>query len=129
MNRFFKNRLTVGIHRAAVLHQRSHLIGAVLDAGAAADAHLIVNHDHTVRPLIGGPGGTNIGASGLLAMIAQHGQENSVGMRESPHFLLEHGGLKNPRRRIVFRLAGDHTGIAADTSLQVDHHTVSGHRS
>ena len=128
MDRFFKNRLSVRIHRATIPYQRPYLIGAVLDAGAASDAHFIINHDHTVIPLIGGLGGANIGAGGLLAMIAQHRQENSVGMREFAQFLLKHGSLKNPCGRIVFRLAGYYTGIAADTSFQVDNHTVSGHR-
>jgi hypothetical protein len=128
MDRFFKNRLTVRIYRATIPYQRPHLIGAVFDAGAAPDAHFIVNHDHPVIPLIGGLGGANIGAGGFLAMIAQHRQENSVGMRELAQFLLKHGSLKNPCGRIVFRFAGNHTGIAANTSFQIDNHAVSGHR-
>ena len=110
----------------------AHFVRAIVGAIAGADAAVV---NHVVQPLVavaGGPHGANQFAGRVLAMHARDGL--MVGLRiirasfiiavdAQPMHLpaAGHFGLADDRN-IVFRLACDDAGVAADAGVDVDGH-------
>ena len=56
-------------------------------------------------------------------------EENSPGGGIFAHFLFQHLAVKNPGRCGMFRFARHGAGIAADTDIEIDDHSIARHKS
>src|SRR5450759_4569736 len=100
-------------------------VGAGHHAGPTAHALVRIDVDNPILPLETRPRRTGIHAGRLLAVIAQHRQEQLPHCRILPLLLFENARVENTGRRAVLGFAGKLAGVATDTTLQVDHHAPS----
>ena len=67
--------------------------------------------------------GTDFDTWSVVAMVASHDRKVATGIRELSLFDVLNPGSIHSNRDIMFRFAGDGTGVAADTSSIVDDET------
>lgn len=105
--------------------ERARVVRARYLAIAAADALCFVNRYDAIRLLLGRLHRAYVRAGGIIALVAEHRQKILSHFRIGAGFALDHLTIKNSRTRSILLFAGNGARIASDTSLQVDHHSVS----
>jgi prolipoprotein diacylglyceryltransferase len=106
-----------------------HPVGAVDHTVAAADALFGIMHGDTVFDFVHGPGGTASHAGCIGAVVAKSRQVMKTDIRENTGSFGDLVGPVYSLGHIVFGPAGNAAGAAADASLTVDDHGISGHFS
>src|SRR5262245_59735840 len=104
------------IHRVHV----NGIVGAGLHAGLATDAPVVVDVHDAVGPLMHGPGGTDIDARGLGAVIAAQDSKMTPGRGETSDFNVLDPGAEDAQRDVVFGFASRGAGVASDAARLVD---------
>jgi hypothetical protein len=86
----------------------AHTVGASHSAILAADALVLVDEDYPIFTLMGSPGGADLGALRVFAMLAQHGKPIQLQVWEFPGWpYSEHLAPEIPQSYIVLPLTGD----------------------
>jgi hypothetical protein len=106
-------------------YERSRIVGASDLAVAAADAFAGIDGYDTVRLLGGRSDWTYIGASRVVALIAQHWLEAVPCDGINSDFVLDHFAPEDTRPGSVLLFARDGAGVTTDAPLLVDYHSVS----
>src|SRR5690606_3493731 len=96
------------------------VVGAGLDAGLAADAHVLVEVDDPVRAAVHGRGRADRHAGRVLALVAAQHPEVPLGRGAAPLLDLLDPGAEHPQGDVVLRLAGHAAGVAADAAVVID---------
>jgi hypothetical protein len=100
------------------------IVGAGLGTSFAPDAPLVIEIDNPVRSSIQGADRANLHARGVCAVIATVDSEEPTSVRIDAFFDVLYPGTVHTQGNIVFRLASDRTGMAADTFAVVDEEAV-----
>ena len=118
--------------RVAEEVEAAHLVGTVGLAEPGADAAIVDLHVEAFVVVHGSFDRTDRLAGRRLALHAGHGLEDGlrirsrrmiVGIDPEPMHDATHADFIRPDRRdVVFRLAGDDAGVAADAGARIDHH-------
>jgi hypothetical protein len=96
-----------------------------LHASLATDAAPVVEIDDTVCPSIKRAGGTDFRTRRVIAVVASHHPEVARSVGELALFNMLYPGPKHANRHLVFLFARDGAGVTANTSVLIDHKSVS----
>ena len=112
------------LYCAQVLVEVDGVIGAGLHAGTAADAGITIDVDDAVLAFFKGIDRADRHAWGIRAVIAPLDEKMPLDGGEGPLLDVLHGCPEIPNGHVVFRLAGNGTGVAADAVVVVDYEPV-----
>jgi len=101
------------------------VVGAGLHAGLATDAALIVEIDDAVASPEKGPGGTDLYAGGVIAVVASQDPKVTFGVGKLAFLDVFDPRPIDSDRDIVLFLAGYRAGMTADAAVLVDDETVA----
>ncbi len=112
--------LRVRVDEQLIVRARGH-------ARAAADAPFAVQIDDAVAPAEERAGRADVHARRILALVAQHRQEQPLRLRE--HALLDrlHPAPIHPDGNVMLGLARNRAGMTPDALPEIDREAVSGH--
>ncbi len=86
---------------------------------------MFVDDHDPVLPFPGSLDRTVDDTGGMVALVAEGGQEVAGDIRESSLFNDFHPASKNPERNAILRFACDRTAMAADAASEIDQHGIS----
>jgi hypothetical protein len=101
------------------------IVGAGLHAAFATDTAAIVEIYDSIRTAEERVRGANFDAGRVVAVVTSHHAEVSPGLGELAGLHVFHPGSEDSDGDLVFFLAGNRTGVAADTSILVDNEPVA----
>jgi hypothetical protein len=110
----------VRIDEQLIVRARDH-------AGAAADADVRSQIDDPVAPLEERVGRTDPHARRVVALIAEHREEEAARLREDALLDRLDPAAVHPDRNCMLGLAGDGAGMAADAFSKIDGEPVVRH--
>ena len=108
-------------------HECDRPIGTGRHACPRAATGILIDEYDAILPFSYSAGRAGFQARRVFAVAAQSRQEHPFDRRIRSHFLLIDGRPPHPRSRTVLLLTGDRTGVTANTSGQINHHSPAFH--
>jgi hypothetical protein len=96
-----------------------------LHAALTSDAAGAVEIDDAIGTPVQRTRGADLNARSGVAMIATHNAEVPACVRELPFLDVFHPGAKHANGNVIFLFACHRTGMAADTSILVEHEAIA----
>jgi len=120
----FEDRFAVMEDGSFVLNAAALIVGAGKDTRTAADAAVMIDQHNTVIARIAGPGWADRNARRVFAVATEGWQKGPPRIGKFAVFVFQNLRVVDVVGRIVFDLAGDGAGVAADAFLQINDHSI-----
>ena len=101
------------------------VVGAGLHAALASDTTLIVKVYDSIRTAEEGVGGADLNAGSIVTVVTSHHPEVAPGVGKFSRLHILQPGAKHSHRDLMLFLASQSARVAADTSLVIDHESIT----